>query len=163
MTCSGYRNETDVIFRRSHPSDQRTSLQVRPRVATQTSYWAPEALLQRFQDVQIEQCALSAFFRNYTASSTNRLLSCGYLDGLQSLLMDAEPESELLQASTIIALASLGNRRNLTPLLHKARSLYLELLRSFHMTLSSYSTSKNVVKPLTIAVLLGLYEVCEPP
>lgn len=135
---------------------------MRPHVATQTTNWAPEALLERFQDVQIKQCALSAFFRNYTASSANGSLSRGYLDGLESLLREAEPESQMLQASTIIALASLGNRRNITPLLHKARSLYLELLRSFHITLSSYSTSKDVVQLFTTAVLLGLYEVCEP-
>lgn len=110
--------------------------------------------------MQIEQCALAAFFRNYTAASANRSLSCGYLDGLQSLLREAEPESEILQASTIIALASLGNRRNIKPLLDKARSIYLELLRSFHATLSSNSKSKNVVHQFTTAVLLGLYEVC---
>ncbi|KAK5054492.1 hypothetical protein LTR84_001383 [Exophiala bonariae] len=135
------------------------SLQLRPRIATQSTFWAPESLLNGWQDVQIEQCALTAFFRNYTVSPADHSLSGGYLDGLQFLLNEAKPQSEMLQASTVIALASLGNRRNIYPLLVRARLLYLNLLRSFNATLSSDSASKNVVQQFTTAILLGLYEI----
>lgn len=135
------------------------SLQVPPQTVTSAAFGSPESILHGWQVVQIEQCALTAFFRNYTAPRADQSLSRGYLDGLQSLLNEADPESEMVQASTIIALASLGNRRNIKSLLLRARSLYLNLLRSFNNTLSSNSTSKNVIHQFTTAILLGLYEV----
>ena len=116
----------------------------------------------QYDEEQVEKHALQTFFLDYCVTSTDRSLSRGYLDGLESLLLHAGPLSEVSQAAKIVALANLGNKSNSPGLLDRARLLYSQLLHSFQSTLSNPSTSPTIEVFMT-AVLLGLYEVCKCP
>lgn len=123
-----------------------------------TSPSTSEGTAQSDEESQVEEQALSAFLYDYCVTSANNLLSRGYLDGLESLLAHAGPNSELALASKVVAFASQGKKLGRPSLLHKASVLYSSLLCSFRLTIANPTTS-NTVESLMTAVLLGLYEV----
>lgn len=91
------------------------------RAAAPISATSSENLLLGVPEVQLEQRALAALFRDYCIVSTNRLLSRGYLDGLESLLTRAYPSSDVSQAVKGIALISFAKKLSMSDLLHKAK------------------------------------------
>ena len=162
--CPGYQDEAALFFRRycgegddrSPPERTREPFESRIQCLTPS----PESLQQcAFDDSEFEQRALAAFIDDYCIVSTNESLSRGYLHGLESLLTDAGPSSDIAKAARIAAFASLGNKTGDPDIGHRASELYLDLLHSFQITMSMAATS-NTVESLTTAVLLGLYEVC---
>ena len=110
----------------------------------------------------IERDARLKFFDDYCIVSANRALSRGYLHGLQTMIAEAGPSSELTQACTIIALANLGTKLGDATYLHRAEGLYSVLLRSFRLSISNEAIF-TTVESLTTAALLGLYEVSSHP
>ena len=124
----------------------------------QTTRLSSRRLPHGFQESEVESFALAAFLEDYCVVSTNRVLSRGYLDGLESILAQADPSCDVAQASKIMALVNFGNRWHRPALVHKARVIYSALLSSFRKTMSNNSTSRTIQSLLT-AVLLGLYEV----
>ena len=102
---------------------------------------------------------VNLFLDQYVVRTTNPRISRGFLDGLPSLLANAEPSSDLVQAVEIVAWSSLGNRYSWSDLLVKARKQYVALLQSFQALLLSCQLHSPTVEALVIAILLGLYEI----
>jgi hypothetical protein len=107
---------------------------------------------------EIESSAFQTFISDYCISSSNRTVSRGYLNGLESLIEKAGPESSIAKSCTIISLANLGKKAASPMLLQKAETLYFDLLPSFRWTISNEGKS-TTIRSLITAVLLGLYEV----
>lgn len=118
--------------------------------------------LDLWSDAEIEARALEGFFHDYCLVPENRILSRGYLEGLQRLITKAKPNSNVLQAAKVVAFANLGSRFGIPNLVQKARTMYSEMLRSFQVMISHASAS-NTAELLMTAVLLGLYEVSTRP
>ena len=114
-----------------------------------------------FDNAKFEQRALAKFFSDYCVVSSNRSLSRGYLNGLESLLNYAGTTSDIAQACKMMALACYGTPSTGTALVYKAKAklLYPSLLRSFTNTISN-PANLNTIETLMTAVVLGLYEVC---
>lgn len=121
---------------------------------------SPESLQQHaINGSGIEQRALAAFLDDYCIVSNNTSLSRGYLGDLKSLLAHASPSSDIAKAAKMAAFASLGKKLGEPDLIHQANISYLDLLRSFQVTMSEAATSR-AIESLATAVLLGLYEAC---
>lgn len=112
-----------------------------------------------FHDDQTEQRAVASFFNDYVVISADRKISRGFLDGLRPLVNDAGPSSDIAQAISIIAIAGAANRIDCIDMLRKTKSIYGKLLGSFRSTLENPYTG-STVQSLTMAALLGIYEVC---
>ena len=110
----------------------------------------------------IEREARLAFFDDYCTVSSNQDLSRGYLHGLQTMISEAGPSSELAQACTIASLANIGNKLGNTAYIERAKGLYSSLLRSFRLRISNEAIF-TTVESLVTAALLGLYEVSSFP
>lgn len=74
------------------------------------------------------------------------------------MISKADPNSELVQACTLVALANIGNKLGNNMHRRRAESLYSSLLRSFRLRISNEATFATVESLIT-ATLLGLYEV----
>ena len=107
---------------------------------------------------EIESLAFQTFISDYCITSSNRTVSRGYLNDLESLIENAGPGSIIAKACNTISLANLGKKAASPMLLQKARMLYFDLLPSFRWTISNESKSTTIHSFIT-AVLLGLYEV----
>jgi hypothetical protein len=107
---------------------------------------------------EIESLAFQTFISDYCISSSNRTVSRGYLDGLESLIEKAGPASTVSQSYKIVSLANLGKKAASPILLQKAETLYFDLLPSFRWTISNEGKF-TTIQSLITAVLLGLYEV----
>lgn len=171
LHCSGYKDDADLIFRPYEGSYQyqagsvaTSEEQYNSSDSTKNPSEASDAISpdSQYDEEQIDKHALQTFFVDYCVSSADRSLSRGYLDGLQTLLFHAGPQSEVSQAAKIVALANLGKKSNSPSLLERTRLLYSRLLHSFQRTISNPSTSSTIESFMT-AVLLGLYEVCCGP
>jgi hypothetical protein len=171
FTCLGYKDDTDLIFRQYEGSYQYQASSI---ATFEEQYYSSDGTGNpsetsdafppdsQYDEDDIEKHALQTFFVDYCVPSTDRSLSRGYLDGLQTLLFHAGHLSEISQAAKIVALANLGNKSNSPVLSDRARLLYSQLLHSFQRTISNPSTSPTIEAFMT-AVLLGLYEVCHCP
>ena len=163
--CPGYRAEAELIFRRHcgedddyYPPTKKTIQPFESRIQCPTA--SPQILQQdAFNESEIDHRALALFLDDYCIVSKDKSLSRGYLDDLPSLLAHTGLSSDTAKAAKIAALASLGNKVGESNLVHRANMLYSDLLSSFQVTMSKAATS-NTIESLTIAVLLGLYEVC---
>jgi hypothetical protein len=111
-----------------------------------------------FVDAEIEYTAISEFLNDYGLNPKN-CHSHGYFVGLETLLTHAGLNSNLAQATKIVALASIGTKLKRPSLVHKARTMYLAMLHSLQLMISN-ATLRNTTETLMTAVLLGLYEVC---
>ncbi|KAK9481539.1 hypothetical protein V1527DRAFT_486508 [Lipomyces starkeyi] len=114
--------------------------------------------LENLNWAEIESLAVQTFISDYCISSSDRTVSRGYLNGLESLIEKAGSESSIAKSCKIISLANLGKKAASPMLLQKAETLYFDLLPSFRWTISSEGKSATIHSLLT-AVLLGLYEV----
>ncbi|UKZ93379.1 uncharacterized protein TrAFT101_008294 [Trichoderma asperellum] len=74
------------------------------------------------------------------------------------MISKADPNSELVQACTLVALANIGNKLGSTMHRRRAESLYSSLLRSFRLRISNEAIFATVESLIT-AALLGLYEI----
>ena len=110
-------------------------------------------------DAAFEDSALDLFFHDYCLVPENRLLSSGYLEGLETFLSHTEPSSNIVQAARLVAFANMGNKLGRPALVQKARILYSDMLHSFQIMISA-PTESSTAELLMTAVLLGLYEVC---
>jgi len=107
---------------------------------------------------EIESSAFQTFISDYCISSSNRTVSRGYLNGLESLIEKSGQESIVAKACKIISLANLAKKTASPMLLQKAETLYFDLLPSFRWTISNEGES-TTIHSFATAVLLGLYEV----
>ncbi|MCJ1398025.1 hypothetical protein MMC11_001222 [Xylographa trunciseda] len=107
---------------------------------------------------EIESSAFQTFISDYCISSSNRTVSRGYLNGLESLIVEAGPGSSIAKSCKIISLANLGKKAASHMILQKAETLYFDLLPSFRWTISNEGKS-TTIQSLITAVLLGLYEI----
>jgi hypothetical protein len=119
--------------------------------------WSPEV-----DDEEFEKSSLSIFIAEFVLQPVDRQLSRGFLDGMQLLLSGANPSPALASAAKILVLASIGNRMGRKSLISKTERQYVELLRTYHQSLST-ETKYVSVENLYTAVLLGLYEVRATP
>lgn len=106
----------------------------------------------------MEGLAFQTFISDYCIPSSNRTVSRGYLNGLESLIEEAGPGSSLAKSCRIISLANLGKKIASPILLQKAETLYFEFIPSFRWIISNESKATTIYSLIT-AVLLGLYEV----
>lgn len=114
---------------------------------------------QEVSEDQFDEFALRAFSDNYCISSTNHALSRGYLSGLGRMLRQLGWRSNLAKACKVVAFAHHGNIWHRPGLKRKAQILYYELLGTLANAIES-STHAHTAETMTIALLLGLYEVC---
>ena len=160
-TCLGYQDESDLIFRRHKEglagSYSQSALEVfdkAPRICQAPA----EIAWQDLGSALSKPVALTAFLKDYSVTPKDRAISRGYLDGVERLLEAAEPTSDIVQASQVMALVSLGKRLDKPSLVHKARLLYTKILGSFRKSLLNEHTARTIESLVTI-VLLGVYEV----
>lgn len=107
---------------------------------------------------KVEEFALRAFFYDYCIISTNPSISRGYLNGLESMLNHLGWQSDPAKACKAVAFASHGIKLSRPGLTRKADILYNDLLRSLAKAILDPAFVNNI-ESLTIATLLGLYEV----
>ncbi|KAL5085896.1 hypothetical protein Trisim1_009809 [Trichoderma cf. simile WF8] len=155
-TCPGYEPSKDLKFINYVGEDNLNVLRQPP---SESMHRAASFNLSGTLDwSDVEQNARLVFFNDYCIVSSNRSLSRGYLHGLQSMIAKADPNSELVQACTLIALANLGNKFGNTMYRHRAEGLYSLLLRSFRLSISNEAVF-TTVESLITAALMGLYEI----
>ncbi|KAL4993637.1 hypothetical protein BDV10DRAFT_199430 [Aspergillus recurvatus] len=135
--CLGYRSYDELHFR--HYTLEAQSPPTSERSATED--------------------AVRSFLDQYVVHSADPRVSRGFLDGLPVLLANAEPTSHVVQATEVVAWASLGNRLSRPNLLARARAQYVSLLHSFQGLLLSCQVYEPTVEALVTAILLGLYEI----
>ncbi|OJJ67353.1 hypothetical protein ASPBRDRAFT_200072 [Aspergillus brasiliensis CBS 101740] len=142
-TCLGYRSNDELRFRH--------------HVAPVN---APVRLPSPLESgVPTTEDPVGFFLDQYVVCSNNPRVSRGFLDGLPSLLADAHPSSDLVQAVEIVAWATLGNQLARPDLLARAGRQYIGLLHSFQDLLQCCQLLAPTVEALVIAILLGLYEI----
>ncbi|KAL2847843.1 hypothetical protein BJY01DRAFT_163826 [Aspergillus pseudoustus] len=137
--CLGYRSYEELRFR-------HYALET-PSPPTSESEQSPD------------RHAVASFVDQYVAHSSDSRVSRGFLNGLPSLLANAQPSSHVVLATEVVAWASLGNRLGRPDLLSRARSQYVSLLHSFQAVLQSFQLFVPTVEALVTAILLGLYEI----
>ena len=114
---------------------------------------------QEVSEDKSDEFALRAFFDNYCISSMNHALSRGYLGGLERMLHRSGRRSDLAKACKVVAFAHHGIMLHRPGLTRKAEILYHELLGTLAKAIEN-STHAHTAETMTIALLLGLYEVC---
>lgn len=107
---------------------------------------------------EVESSAFQILISDYCISSKDCTISCGYLNGLESLVGQAGLGLVTAKSCKIISLANLGKKAASPVLSQKAETLYFELLPSFRWNISNERKSTTMHSFMT-AVLLGLYEV----
>ncbi|KAL2844091.1 hypothetical protein BJY01DRAFT_264094 [Aspergillus pseudoustus] len=137
--CLGYRSYVDLQFR---------------HYKGPTTYPSPSASPSGVTDN-----AVAIFLEEYSVSPTDPCISRGFLSGLPALLADAEPSSDLVCATEIVAWTSLANQTSNDDLKVKARQQYISVLHSFQGWLFSCQVHAPTAEALAIAILLGLYEI----
>ena len=113
---------------------------------------------QEISDEQVEEFALRAFFYDYCISSINISISKGYLHGLESMLHSLGWQSDVAKACKVVAFANHGIIKCRPILSRKAEVLYHDLLGTLANAIQE-PANRNTTESLTIAILLGLYEV----
>lgn len=124
----------------------------------ETSLSPQDLVRSSFNDEKIENMAVEMFIDEFCVESFDRSLSRGFLDGLNTLITIAGPDSDVSQAAKIVGLANMGIKIGRRSLLDRSKCIHGAVLSSFRDTLSS-STTANTCEALVTAVLLGLYEV----
>lgn len=155
-TCPGYESRKELQFVNYIGKEDFKVLHQPPSESLHRAAISGSLGTPNWSDV--EQHARLMFFHDYCIVSSNRSLSRGYLHGLQDMISKADPNSELVRACTLIALASLGNKVGNIMYKQRAESLYSSLLRSFRLSISNEAVF-TTVESLITATLLGLYEV----
>lgn len=160
LTCSGYEDEGDLIFRRYSETGSVASATL---PAKESHHLRICSLSNNVQlsvngDKSIGEFALSAFLADFCYAIKAPLRSRGYLTGLEELLERLGPLSDVAKAARAAASAILGNKLKDLSLTNQASLAFSSLLPSFQVTMSKMETA-NTIESLTTAVLLGLYEV----
>ena len=119
---------------------------------------AEDAKPREVSDEKVEEFALRAFFYDYCIISTNHSISRGYLSGLESMLNRLGWQSDLAKACRVVAFATHGIKLARPRLARKAEMFYDDLLGSLVKAIQD-PAFVNTSESLTIAMLLGLYEV----
>jgi hypothetical protein len=109
-------------------------------------------------DEKVHALTLRAFLYEYCIQSTDHSLSRGFLDGLEPMLHQLGPASDLAKACRTVSFASHGIKLRRESLYSQAESSYCELLGSLAETLKVPRAAKTG-ETVMIAILLGLYEV----
>jgi hypothetical protein len=109
-------------------------------------------------DVEVHNHALRSFIYEYCVSSTNQLLSRGFLDGLEPMLRHLGPQSNLEKACKTVAYASHSIKLRRPSLEAQAKSWYGELLGHLVEAMANPATARTS-ETVMISILLGLYEV----
>ncbi|EXJ90106.1 hypothetical protein A1O3_03175 [Capronia epimyces CBS 606.96] len=161
----GYEEDPGFVFRNygvissgSHRASPVDSTQVPTEVPTEDSNCAATVSPSNLDDAELEALSVNTFFADFCVPSRDRLLSRGFLDGLEPLVDHAGSSSDISKAVRVVALAATGNRNGRSGLLVKAKHIYGDLLRSFQTSISNPETA-NTAESLMVAVLLGLYEI----
>ena len=140
------------------PAERKSSLPVLV-VNFDTETLPKDGQFQQISEDESDETAFLAFFDNYCISSTNHALSRGYLGGLERMLHHLGWRSNLAKACKVVAFAHHGIMLHKPGLTRKAGILYHELLGNLAKAIES-STHAHTAETMTIALLLGLYEVC---
>lgn len=159
--CAGYKDETDLIFRRYGVREEAIPISQSPLEELETWQSLSSPIDKRpysVDDTWTEQFALIEFFNDYCIIPKATWLTRGYLAGLETLLASAGPSSDVAVAAKTAAFASLANKHHDTHLSQRAKTEYSKLLMSFSTTMSKPETT-NTLESLTTAILLGIYEV----
>ena len=113
-------------------------------------------------DDHIEIQALNIFFKDFCIRSRDLSTSRGFLDGLESNILNrdssAQAAVDVEECAKIIAMAALGRRLERPDLIQRTGERYGELLLSFRRTLARKDSIAST-EILATAVLLGIYEV----
>ena len=110
---------------------------------------------------KLDEFALRGFFYDYCVVSTNQSLSRGYLGSLELMLYRRGWQSDLAKACKVVEYASHGTLLRRPGLMQKAELMYHDLLGSLAKAIDGAAFANNA-ESLTIAMLLGLYEVLLP-
>lgn len=143
--CPGYGEDT-LIFRHYHPYQNQSTLK--------DFGWSPTTT------ELLDGAALDIFLDRFVVLSSDRTQSRGFLDGFDTLLVRAAPNSTLASAAKAITLGALAKSTGRAELLETVYMRHGELLKSFNASLSQEGSSISIDNFFT-AVLLGLYEVSQ--
>lgn len=113
---------------------------------------------KEFSEAEVEKFALQAFFYDYCITSTNHTISRGYLDGLESLMLQLGVDSDLARACKAVAYASHGIKLDRPRLIKEGEKVYQDLLGNLARSIEKPGFT-DTTESLMIAMLLGLYEV----
>jgi hypothetical protein len=163
----GYNDKANIIFRPQEVQDgnppptksiaRKCSLPVRIPCPI-TGILPEDKQPKQFSVEEVDKFVLQAFFYDYCVTSTNHSLSRGYLDGLESMIRQLGPDSDLARACKAVAFANHGIKLDRPRLTGKGETIYQDLLGSLARSIENPAfadTSESVM----IAMLLGLYEV----
>lgn len=166
-TCGGYEDSTNRIFRQ-YDGQARDPIPFRSiarkcslpvRASGPGSDVVPDdGLPEENSDEKVEEFALRAFLYDYCIVSTNHALSRGYLNGLELMIHHRGWQSDLAKACKVVAFADHGIKLRRPGLVRKAEISYHNLLGSLAKAIQDPGFV-NTAESLTIAMLLGLYEV----
>ena len=118
-------------------------------------------LPQEISKEKFDEFALQAFFYDFCVISTNQSLSRGYLGSLELMLHRRGWQSDLAKACKVVEFASHSALLRRPSLMRKAELMYHDILGSLAKAIDSAAFADNA-ESLTIAMLLGLYEVFLP-
>ena len=166
-TCGGYEDGLNRVFHQYDQQDanplpfksiaRKCSLPV--RISSSNSNVMPEdSRPQEITDEKVEELALRAFVYDYCINSINLNLSKGYLNGLESMLHSLGWQSDVAKACKVVAFANHGIAKCRPGLSRKAGVLYHDLLGTLAEAIQDPANG-NTTESLTIAMLLGFYEV----
>lgn len=165
--CGGYEDGATRVFRQFQARDGRTrpfvsmarkcSLPAR-NLAPGSNIMPEDGCPKEMSIEKTEEFALRAFFYDYCIIPVNRSLCRGYLSGLEAQVRHLGLHSELAKACKVVAFANHGVKLNRPSFMRKAEKMYHDLLGYLAKVIEIPSLA-NIDESLTIATLLGLYEV----
>ncbi|KAF2665556.1 hypothetical protein BT63DRAFT_428514, partial [Microthyrium microscopicum] len=109
-------------------------------------------------DSELEDRAVSAFLDDYCVASQNFSPIGSILQDFKSIIVSADPASDLAKATHLTALSSIGKKSSSSLLLDKAREQYAEFLESFQKRLA-HGAINQTPELLLVIVLLGIFEL----
>jgi hypothetical protein len=119
----------------------------------------PEAVLpDGSSDTESNSLAFRAFLYDFCIIPTDTYMSRGYLSGLEVMARRSGPDSNLVKVCQAVSFAIHGKPLHRPEMVHKAATLYQELLGSLAKTIQDPDVA-NTTESKLVVMLLGLYQV----
>lgn len=165
--CGGYEDNASLIFRQYEGQlgnwlpfrsiARKCSAPVRTFLPG-TDIVPEDGFPKEISYEKVEEYALRAFLYDYCIVSMNRSLSRGFLSGLEVRLHHLGLHSDLAKACKVVAFANHSIKLHRPLLMQIADAWYHDMLGSLGQAMKDPLLA-NTAESMTIAMLLGLYEV----
>lgn len=113
-------------------------------------------------EAESNEFSLRAFFYDFCVIPTSPRLSRGYFAGLEPLALRLGPKSDLARACQAVSFGTHGKPMCRPYIEQRAEGFYQQLLGSLARAIE-YPVAAHPTESKLIAMLLGLYQVCQSP